>query len=63
MAHPLAAAGSGAGMTRPGVGEQFTAYFGGRLQTATVVEWRGPRCYFDNGWHLIWAADHIGFQF
>jgi hypothetical protein len=48
-------------MKRPEVGEQFEAYFGERLITATVVEWRGRRCYFDNGYYLVWGGEHIGF--
>jgi hypothetical protein len=48
---------------RPAVGDKFTAFFGGSLRTATVVEWVGRRCYFDNGWFLVWGGDHIGFLF
>jgi hypothetical protein len=47
---------------RPLVGDRFEAYFGGMMQTATVVEWRGRRCFFDNGWFLVWI-DGRGFGF
>jgi hypothetical protein len=50
-------------MKKPQVGDQFTAYFGGRLETSTVVEWRDRRCYFENGWYLVWGGDHVGFKF
>lgn len=45
---------------KPLVGELFKAYFGGDLQEARVVEWRGRKCFFDNGWYLVWN-DTVGF--
>jgi hypothetical protein len=48
--------------TKPRVGERFEAYFGGVKQVATVVEWIGSRCYFDNGWFLTWIEGR-GFGF
>lgn len=49
-------------MKKLAVGDKFEAYFGGRLQTATVVEWIGRRCYFDNGYYLLWCGESIGFS-
>ena len=48
---------------KPKVGDRYTAYFGGYLQTATVVEWRKNKCFFDNSWYLIWGGDATGFLF
>jgi hypothetical protein len=45
------------------VGDRFTAYFGQRLETATVVEWQGSKCFFDNGWYLVWAWPAVGFLY
>lgn len=48
-------------MNRPKVGEKVTAYFGDKLQTATVVEWQGRKCFFDNCWFLRWGGESVGF--
>lgn len=48
-------------MTKPKIGESVTAYFGAALIESKVVEWKGNKCFFDNGWYLIWN-DEIGFR-
>jgi hypothetical protein len=48
-------------MSRDAIGDYFTAFFGGRYEEARVVEWRGRRCFFDNGYFLVWGGEHVGF--
>jgi hypothetical protein len=48
-------------MEKPKVGDMFEAYFGGWLETARVVEWVGFKCYFSNGWYLLWRGEAVGF--
>lgn len=50
-------------MDKPLVGDYVTAYFGGVLRTAQVVEWRGRKCFFDNGWYLHWGGAKVGFLY
>jgi hypothetical protein len=50
-------------MEKPKVGERFTAYFKGQLLTSTIVEWVENRCYFENGYYLVWGGEDIGFLF
>jgi hypothetical protein len=50
-------------MVRPKVGSRFAAYFGQRLEMATVVEWQGSKCFCDNGWYLVWAGSAVGFLY
>ena len=46
-------------MVHPQPGERFTAYFGGRLTTSTLVEWVGRKAFFANGWYLVWGGGVI----
>ena len=49
-------------MKRPQVGDHFSAYFTTTYyDTARVVEWKGRRCFFDNGYFLIWGGESHGF--
>jgi hypothetical protein len=48
-------------MPKPLVNSRFEAYFCGRLEASTVVEWTGNLCYFSNGYYLVWGGESIGF--
>lgn len=48
---------------KPKVGDYFEAYFGRQFtELSQVVEWRGNRCFFSNGYYLVWS-DASGFLF
>lgn len=51
-------------MKKPQPGEYFEAYFGcEHLSTSRVVEWCGARCFFANGYYLVWGGESVGFYF
>jgi len=45
---------------KPQIGEIFTAYFsstfGKILLSSKVVEWRNNKCFFENGYYLVWNS-------
>lgn len=49
-------------MSKPKIGDVFSAFFGGKYEKSTVVEWIGNKCVFANGWYLTWGGEHVGFK-